>query len=155
MIRDLYIAFDMKLYELTCLLSSKLTEEEVKNFSEKIISFVQEKGGTLKEFPSLTNKIIKRKLVPQIKRESQGYVNVLNFYLEPQKIEDLKARLDSENQILRYIILAKKPLKKEIRTKTPPASPHIPKIEKKVKPSKEKVDLKEIEEKLEEILNEN
>ena len=141
----------MKLYELTCLLSPKLTEEELKNFSEKIFSFVQENEGIPTENLSAKEKIAKKKLGSPIRKERQAYLNILNFYFDPQKIEKLKTKLNSENQILRYIILTKKLPKKAKISRT---LSQAPKIEKKVKTPSEKVDLKEIEKKLEEILDE-
>ncbi len=141
----------MRLYELTYLLSSKLTEKEFKNFSEKISSFVQENEGLPVENSSIKEKVGRRKLGSIIKKEGQAYLNVLNFHFDPQKIERLKTKLNSESRILRYVILTKKLPKK---AKISRSLPQIPKIEKKVKPPSEKVDLQEIEKKLEEILDE-
>jgi ribosomal protein S6 len=138
----------MKFYELTYLLSPKLEGEEVKSFSEKITSFIRGKGGIL-EKESLKDSVIKRKLASPIKKEAEAYLNTLSFYSLPQEIEELKARLDSENQILRYFILAKKSLPE---AKAAKVLPRVPKIKKEAKPAPEKVDLKEIEQKLEEIL---
>ncbi|HDZ54798.1 MAG TPA: 30S ribosomal protein S6 [Candidatus Nealsonbacteria bacterium] len=140
----------MKLYELTYFLSSNLNEEELKNFSEKIFSFIKENEGTLVENSLAQAKIVKKKLASPIKKESQAYLNVLSFYFDPQKIEKLKVKLTSESQILRYVILAKK-----IPEKTKIYGPlSIISKAKDVKPPPKKVDLKEIEKKLEEILGE-
>ena len=141
----------MRLYELTYFLSSNLTESESTSFSEKISSFVQENEGLLDKNFSIKEDLGKRKLGSPIKKEGQAYLGVLNFYFNPEKVEMLKTKLNSENQILRYIILAKKELKK---IKAYRSLPQVPKIEKKVRPFSEKVDLKEIEKKLEEILDE-
>ena len=141
----------MKSYELTYFLSSKLTEEEFKNFSEKISSFIQENEGTLTNNHSVKEKLVKRRLGSPIKKEGQAYLDVLNFYFDPQKIEHLKVKLNSENQILRYIIIAKKMQKK---VKISKSLPQTFKTEEKTKVPSEKVDLKEIEKKLEEILDE-
>lgn len=141
----------MKFYELTYLLPSKFTEQEVNNFSAKIISFIQEKKGVLAENPSIKEGLAKRKLVLSIKKEGQGYLASLNFYLDPQEIKALKTKLSSENQVLRCLILAKKPFKER---KVSKILPQIPKIKREIKPPLEKVDLKEIEKKLEEILEE-
>ena len=122
-----------------------------KNFSEKISSFVKENEGLPVENSSIKERIARRKLGSPIKKEGQAYLNVLNFHFDPQKIERLRTKLNSENQILRYIILTKKLSKK---AKISRSLPQIPKIEKRVKPPSEKVDLKEIEKKLEEILDE-
>jgi len=133
----------MKFYELTYLISPKLAEEEVKKFSEKITSFARE-GGTLVGEKNPT----KRRLSYPIKREGQSYLASLTFYSEPEKLEDLTKKLDSESQVLRYIILAKRMPKK------PEIPKELPKIKKLEKPKKEKVELEEIEKKLEEILGE-
>ena len=91
------------------------------------------------------NSPIKKRLFSPIKRRSQAYITTLNFHLEPEKLTNLEKKLKSENQILRYLILVKQlPKKVEIPTKIP----------KKVIRPKPKVELKEIEKKLEEILGE-
>jgi len=148
----------MKNYELTCLISPDLSEEELKSFREKINSFIQEEGGTLTEI----NSPIKKRLAGPIKHRNQAYLTTLNFQLEPEKLanldynppttqkrlENIEKKLKSENQILRYLILIK-PRPKEIlvRGKKLPT----PKPRKILKP---KVELREIEKKLEEILGE-
>ena len=134
----------MKNYELTCLISPDLSEEELKSFREKINSFIQEEGGTLTEI----NSPIKKRLAGPIKHRNQAYLTTLNFQLEPEKLANIEKKLKSENQILRYLILIK-PRPKEIlvRGKKLPT----PKPRKILKP---KVELREIEKKLEEILGE-
>lgn len=128
----------MKFYELTYLISPKLTIVEAQEFSDKIIDLIKKEGGILDEIKNP----IKRKLAYQIKKESGGFLTSLNFYFEPEKIENLTKKIDSDDQILRSLILTKKlPRKKEL--------PKIPKIKKE-----EKVALEEIEKKIEEILGE-
>jgi len=140
----------MKYYELTYFLALKLTEDEVKKFSEEINSFIQEKRGIV-EKDYLKTGVIKKRLPSPIKGEADAYLNTVTFHLPVEEIEALKTKLSSEQQILRYIILNKKPLK---RVKTPKTLPKISRIEKEAKPAPKKVDLKEIEKKLEEILEE-
>lgn len=138
----------MKLYELTYLLSLKLTEDEVKNFSEKITSFIKEAGG-IPEESSLRGKITKKRLASQIKKEGEAYLGTIIFYLPSQEIEKLKKELNTGKQILRYTIITKKLLKE---VKRPRTLLKISKTEENPKSSPEKADLKEIEKKLEEIL---
>lgn len=122
----------MKYYELIYLASSDL--------SEKINGFIQEEAGTIE------------KTTKPLKREKE-FLASLNFYLIPEKLENLKKKLDSEKQILRYMILAKKPLKKtrfkEVLTKKTKfqeaADQH---------PEAKKVELEEIDKKIDEILKE-
>jgi len=121
----------MKTYELTYLISPDLSEKEVFSFQEKIISLIQEAGGTLGEVKTPV-------------RKKMAYLSTLNFHLDPEKLGSLEKKLKSEQKILRYLILKKKILKK------------IPEIliEKPKRIVRPKVELKEIEKKLEEILGE-
>ena len=131
----------MKNYELTYLISSDVSVEELKNLSEKIKSFVQEEGAIKK-----TTEPSKTKLGYLIKEKGEAFSSVLNFSLNPEKIVDLEKKLKAENQILRYMILNKDLSEKILHPKR--TSPKL-----KTKES-EKVELKEIDKKIEEILNE-
>ena len=128
----------MNFYELAYLISSKLTLEDAKNFSEQIIDWIKKEGGMVAEV-----KNPKRiKLAYEIKKETEGFLVSLNFHLEPEKLENVVKKMKSEGQILRSLIFAKKaPKEKEL--------PKIPKIKKE-----EKVALEDIEKRLEEILGE-
>ena len=134
----------MKRYELTCLISSKLSEEEVKGLSEKINSLIKEEGGVSSEMRNL----IRRKLASPIKKEGQVYLLTLNFHFEPEKLESLEKKLKGLPEILRFLIEGKKVAKVEILLEKIP-----PKIKKPL-PEVEKVELEDIEKKLEEILGE-
>lgn len=138
----------MKLYELTYLISPDLSDEEINYFTEKIISLIKEEEGTIEK----TSETIKKRFAHPIKNQSQGYLAILNFQLVPEKLANLEKKLKSENQILRYLILTKPPTKEIIRR-----SKRLPPIrtpEKMIKPKPKKVELKEVEKKLEEILGE-
>lgn len=159
----------MKSYELTYLISLDLSEEEMRVFQEKINSSVRAEGGIClppakKSSVSLNisgevNKPAKKRLTYPIQKSSQAYLATLNFQLNPENLASLEKKLKAENQILRYIILSKpstkeilvrgKPPEKIIRT--PPSARTL--ISPRLKP-KQKVELKEIEKKLEEILGE-
>ena len=132
----------MKNYELTYLISSDVSVEELKNLSEKIKSSIQEEEGAIKK----TTEPSKTKLGYPIKEKEQGFLTILNFSLSPEKIANLEKKLKAENQILRYMILNKDLSEKILHPKR--TSPKL-----KTKES-EKVELKEIEKKIEEILNE-
>ena len=132
----------MKNYELTYLISTDVSAEELKNFPEKIKSFIQEEEGAIKK----TTEPSKTKLGYPIKEKGQGFLTILNFSLSPEKIANLEKKLKAENQILRYMILNKDLSKKILRPKRTSPEP-------KTKES-EKVELKEIDKKIEEILKE-
>jgi len=131
----------MKNYELIYLISSDVSREELKNLSEKIKSFIQEEKGAIKK----TREPSKTKLGCRIKAKGEAFLSILNFSFHPEKIANLEKKLKGENQILRYMILNKdlsekilypKRTRSELKTKEP-----------------EKVELKEIDKKIEEILN--
>jgi len=126
----------MKHYELTFLISPELSEEEIRGFQEKIISLIQEVGGTLDEVKTP----VRKKMV---------YLATLNFHLSPEKLGSLEKGLKSENQVLRYIILTKK-----VPEKVPKKVPEVVIKPKKIVKPEAKVELKEIEKKLKEILGE-
>lgn len=131
----------MKLYELTYLISPELSEEELKVLQEKINSFIQEEGGILNKIDFSSKKIL---LSYPIRKKRESFLASLNFCLEPEKIENLEKKLKAEKSLLRYLILTKKIQKK--------VSVSIPK--KLTKGRKPKVELKELEKKLDEILDE-
>lgn len=123
----------MKYYELTYLISPDLSEKEVLSFQEKIISLMQELGG---------------ELLGEVKtpmRKKMAYLATLNFHLNPKKLGSLEKKLKSESQVLRYMILTKK---------GPKRVPEVAIKPKKIVKPEAKVELKEIEKKLEEILGE-
>jgi small subunit ribosomal protein S6 len=129
----------MRLYELTYLITPELSEEEIKKQGEKMVSQLQEVGGILSEI----SKPIKKTLAYQIKKKTSAYLVTLSSQLAPEKLEEIEKKLKSDSNILRYLI-STKGLPKEI---IPSAKP--PQI---LKPKPKKVELKEIEKKLEEIL---
>lgn len=136
----------MKLYELTYLISAELSEEELKALQEKINSFIQEEG-----ILNRAEKEIKKKLAQPVEKKGVVSLVTLSFQMSPEKLINLEKKMKMEPRILRYFILAKKvPKFAEIKVPTLPKKP--PRIPKKI--VKPKVELKEIEKKLEEILGE-
>lgn len=130
----------MKNYELNYIISPDLSEGDVQNFSERINSFIQEENGELKETRKPSEK-------------NFGFLATLNFCLNPEKLGILEKKLKAEDKILRYLILTKK-AKEEIPGKKvlPRVKSSSPMSEKKAKPKK--VELKDIDKKIEEILRE-
>lgn len=135
----------MKLYELTYLISPDISEEELKNIQEKIDSFLREIGGDLKKKQNPR----KIELGYPIKKKGSAYLGGLTFNLAPEKIENLKEKLLTLSEILRFFCTVKKIFPEKL--------PSIKSIVKKPITDKQpakKVELKKIEEKLEEILGE-
>ena len=148
----------MKSYELTFLALSSISEDELKTAQENIISFIKDRGGNHQELRGP----VKRELSYSLRKKSGGDFFALNFCLNPDALMDFEKKLKSESKILRYIIIVKKPEAKVIiikRRKAIKAPKAI--IERGGKPrvlthkkGQTKVELQEIEKKLEEILNE-
>lgn len=132
----------MRNYELTYLISPDFSEEELKNLENKIASFIQEEVGVLNQAAPFS----KKRLYSPIKKKTLAFLSTLSFNFAQEKLAILEKKLKSEGQILRYLILAK-PVVKE-------AAFPVKKLPKIKKPAEKKVELKEIEKKLEEILGE-
>jgi len=133
----------MKTYELTYLISSELTDEQAGDLQNKISALIKEEGGLIAGEVS----ILRKKLAYPIKKQSQAYLAVVNFHLPPEKLTNLEKVLKADSQILRYLMLIKRPIKAIKKSRMMIIEPKIE------KPKKEKkVELKEIEKKLEEIL---
>ncbi len=125
----------IKYYQLAYLLSPELKKEEIEKIQKDLISFFKKEGVLDK-----VEEPLKRMLFYPIKKKTEAFLGAIYFYLEPQKIKDVEKKLKGEEKILRYLIVSEKAPKKI-------------KIERKSK-KPEKVELKEIEKKIEEILKE-
>ena len=132
----------MKNYELTYLISSEISEAETQQLQAQVVSLIQTEGGIILE----EKMPFGRKLAYPVKKQSQAYLSCLVFQLEPEKLKDLEKKLKEINQILRYLLLVKYPAKEQKTTA-------FVKKPKPLKTEKEKkVDIKDIEKKLDEIL---
>ncbi len=122
----------MKSYQLSYITSLENSEDKIKQIQDKIISFVQEAGGTLNKSGEMI-------------RKNTGYLVSLYFYLSPEKIVNLEKNLKEENRVLRYLILTKRLVKK---------ATSLPNLRRQKTPKiKTKVELEEIDKKLTEILD--
>lgn len=151
----------METYELTYIVSPEITSEEAQAKAKEIESTVGNKEGTILR----QSDPIAKTLSYPIKKRASGFLGVLEFQLEPEKLLELEESLAKDGKIVRHIVIikkAKKP-KKERRTRIKPSlttdekmEPETVKKEKlvtaKTKADKEKVELKDIEQQLDEIL---
>lgn len=118
-----------KHYELTYTIPENLTSDEANALFERVISY----------FPQATTS-----------EKERDFFN-LEFYSEPEIIQDLEKKIKAELQIKKYIIIKKDKVKiMRARTKNKNAPEPISGQEQKV----EKAKLKEIDEKLKEIFGE-
>lgn len=149
----------MKYYELTYLVSSETNEEDLKKLTEEIDSFIQKEEGVIAKSGNPSPET----LAYPIKKQKTIFWISLEFCLNPEKIEGIKKKLRKETRILRFVLISKKgPEKQDVKTEANTDEIKINEAEavtdqialpKEKKPEK-KVELKEIGEKLDEILNE-
>lgn len=137
-------------YELTFLTKPEASEEEATKITDTIKKFIEENKGEI-------DKILppkKEVFFPAGKKPSENVLLCsLTFYFDPALIDNLKKTITSQELILRHILFQRKAPKAQ--TPTPSLKPSI---EKKEVPSPtakpKKVELKEIDKKIEEILKE-
>lgn len=156
----------MRNYDASFIFSPNLAEQEANDNLQQMASFVQEKGGILGE-QQLKGK---RPLLAPIGKHREGYLATFSFTLSPEHLEEFEKKAKEEQQILRFL-LAKQPKKarkpEPVRHLQPALSPapaaeapqetptaEEPTQEKPERTAEEKVDLKDIDEKLEEIFKE-
>jgi small subunit ribosomal protein S6 len=123
------------------------SEEDAKNTSKKVTDFISEEGGVSEK----TTELLKRRLGYPIKKQREAFLVSFYFEMEPEKLADLEKKIKAEDQVLRYLILTKKPVKKTPIPRMPILAEKVP-----LTPVKEqkKVELKEIDKEIEQILGE-
>ncbi|MFC1789625.1 30S ribosomal protein S6 [Patescibacteria group bacterium] len=139
----------MKQYELTYLTSASLSENDLKELQDIVNSSIVEAEGTLDEIKSP----IKKELEYPVKKEPVVFLNTVIFHLSPEKLDVLEKRIDEDSRIISRMFLVKKSRKFIEKERRPHRiSPVTKETSKKEKPKK--VEIEEIEKKLEEILGE-
>jgi ribosomal protein S6 len=168
---DVMLKKSMKAYELSYIVSPEITSEEAEAKGKEIENAITSREGTIVK----QSNPIARTLSYQIAKRASGYFGVIEFQIEAEKLLEVKEIVAKDKKIVRHMLLIKEAaeMKKERRTRTKPVAvveeqkieaekPEIveeTESEKEEKPSKvkvekEKVELKDIEEKLEELLGE-
>lgn len=133
----------MQNYEITCLVSPELSEEETQKIQEKASSFIQSEEGAVIEIKSPAKKISFFGSGP---KETVSFT--LEFQVQPENLKNLDKKLKEQKEIIRFFIITKPKFKEIARqrkreTKKPLKSSEEPKV---------KVEIAQIEKKLEEIL---
>ena len=135
----------MRNYELTLLLKASVDESSLQGLLGEIASMLQDEGALI-----ITQDIKgKRALLAPVKKHSEAQLAVIKFTMDPQKIESMDTNLKNKESILRFALLTYTPQKaKERLIAKPVATPAIAKEE----PAEvEKVEIGDIDKKLEEI----
>ncbi len=128
----------MKPYEITYLIDSSLTAEEAESFHEDIKKTVKENKGV----PGSEQKPTRKTLAYPINKKTEGYLASVDFEAGAKEVTEIRKKVEKEKNILRYLIIEKQIAKKEEKER--------PSKKKTLKPEKAK--LKEIDDKINEIL---
>lgn len=138
----------MRNYELTLILSPEKSESETNDIFQKLIAFIQDKGGILEK----QNITPKRKLGVPIKKKDQGVLATLSFNIAQENLSEIEKAIKENLDVLRYMISKKNPIrimkKRMKKIETPILSSAT---QEKKEP---KAEVKDIDKKLEEIFNE-
>ena len=148
----------MRSYELTCEILTSVSEEELKAIIEKISHFISESQGKVEK----TTDPLKRRLAYPINGNREVFL--VDFTLQSDNLAALEKKLKSENNVIRHIIVKKvkqeylrdkKPARKEPIVTDEQVQTDISKEEIKETDEQKpkKVELKEIDQKIEEILS--
>ena len=93
----------MKQYELMTLTKGSIGESKAKEVSKKVSELVGDLGGKIE-----SNDVWgKRKLAYEIRQETDGFYEVINFELPEDKLNSLKTKLNLESNLVRYLITAR------------------------------------------------
>jgi ribosomal protein S6 len=146
----------MKTYELTYIISPEMTSEEAEAKAKELEQAIQSREGVILK----QQNPVAKTLAFQIEKRASGFFGVLEFQMEPEKLLEIKEIVEKEKKIVRHIVLVKEPVRirrdrrKKVEVKV--EQPTVVKTEEQPAPvvekTKEKVELKDIEDKLEEIL---
>ena len=139
----------MKNYELTYLISPDFSENEVATTIAKVTNSIREKEGSIKK----TAEPSRIKLGYLIEKKAEAFMVSTDFSLAPEKLSDLEGFLKEQNEILRYVVLIKKEYKEKIsKRRAKPVSPVLSPAGEEEPSKAGKVELKEIDDKIDEIL---
>lgn len=91
----------MPRYELMYILASSVSDDQIPDVTGQIAQFVSDFGGTDIQETQLG----KKKLAYPIKKTRNGFYGLIDFSLEGPKINDLDAKIRTQNTIIRYILV--------------------------------------------------
>lgn len=155
----------MKTYELTFIITPQISSQEAEGLLKEVETFIQEQEGVILK----SDKPTAQTLSYRIKKQASGFFANLELQIPEGKIKNIREKLDKNNKVIRNMIVVKNPakLRKERRTRKPLfASEPIPMPLTKEEPAAvgalvqeekkvdTKIELNEIDKKLDEILGE-
>jgi len=149
-------------YELLYIVANKFTEDEVKPIMEKVNSLITDNQGKI----TLIEDIAKKRLSYPIKGFRYGYYILIEFDLVGESLIIVDRALRMMNEVLRHQIIIKtvktaeqiakdKTIAEKIAARNIKEEKEEEAKEKNKETDKEKVDLKDLDEKLDKILETN
>jgi len=134
----------MNYYELTYLLNPNL--DEPKSSIEDIVNVIQDQGAELDSKSKVEEIKLGSSIKPKLGEEmlEKALIGSMEFHLEPVKVNKLKEKLYQKREVLRVMIVKKK----EETTESEPQT------EQQKEEEDKKVELEDIDQKLDEILEE-
>jgi len=91
----------MPQYELMYLLGSQIADTEIPAVTAQILKFVEDFGGSeIKE-----TQLGKKKLAYPIKKTRNGHYVVVEFVMDGQKVNDLEAKIRTQNTVIRHLLV--------------------------------------------------
>lgn len=145
-------------YELLYLVSANFTEDELNPIKAMVSSLITKFGGNI----TFEDDLGKKKLAYPVEKNNNGYYLLVEFDLEGSKLIELEKSLRLTNEIMRHMVV-KRDLKKAAKAKsqlrrnitgepTSVAPAAKPMAETKVDADKDKLNLEDLDNKLDEIL---
>ena len=135
----------MRNYDLTLIFSPQLSDRETNDLFQQFVSFVQEQGGILENQHLLG----KKPLLAPIRGDKEGYLSTVTFSLNQENLPALEKKCKETSQILRFLLARKEKQAKKAKIALTPETIPAPTLKKE-----DKIDLKDIDEKLEETFKE-
>ncbi len=135
---------------MSLIFSPLLSDDEANDLFQQFVSFIQEQGGILEDQRMLG----KRPLLTPIRHSKEGHLALVTFALHEEKLSALEKRCRETSQILRFFLMkqvkrAQKKVRVALPSETPLATPAV------TPQKEEKIDMKDIDEKLEQIFKES
>ncbi|MDD4332584.1 MAG: 30S ribosomal protein S6 [Patescibacteria group bacterium] len=149
-------------YEMLYIIPNKFTDEEAIKVGDKVKTIITDNGGVITLFANWG----KKKLAYQIKKFNHGYYQLVEFDVAPMNLAKINKVLRMASDVLRHQIIKKeikteeelardKKIAEKIAAKSMEKKELDEKIEeKKIEDKKKKkMDLKDLDEKLDKILD--
>jgi small subunit ribosomal protein S6 len=137
-------------YELLYIIPNKYSQDELNPIIEKIRQLIKDKEGNI----TFSEQWGKKKLAYPVKHFNHGYYNLVEFKMAGEGLAKVDRELRLMSEVLRHQIVKKEPtagtiIEREKKTVSKLAQPVQPAPEK----TAVKVDMKELDEKLDKILD--